>query len=344
MTGSNYACKPKGKVDAIDLKIIRLFSRDCRASYKDISLTVGITPNAIKERINTMVCNGIIQSFIVNVNPALFEYEKECLLMLKHFKRTTSTPAKTVNDNIVKQLNLIGEVRFYAKLLQGSMYVLSLRTGTEDKISILGELLKEYAYSVEYTFINYTPISMKVIGSDFKIIKCLLSNPRKQVEDIAKDTSLSTKTVTRRLEKLKENHAIEFGIMRNMSTMQLIGYIEFGVKVNLEDSSRYQYVLERIYKEMEEYLFVIPHAHQLDSIFLVFSCPNIASVDWILTRMQGYEGVNKLAVFITTKLVYYQDWVQREIDRRLRLQLEKEQNQEAPQQHPHQQQLTKQKR
>jgi hypothetical protein len=60
--------------------------------------------------------------------------------------------------------------------------------------------------------------------------------------------------------------------------------------------------------------------------------------------MQGYEGVNKLAVFITTKLVYYQDWVQREIDRRLRLQLEKEQNQEAPQQHPHQQQLTKQKR
>jgi DNA-binding Lrp family transcriptional regulator len=54
--------------------------RGCRASYRDIYSIVGITPNAIKERINMMVCNGIIQSFIGNINPALFEYEKECFL------------------------------------------------------------------------------------------------------------------------------------------------------------------------------------------------------------------------------------------------------------------------
>jgi hypothetical protein len=64
MAGSNYVCKPKDKIDTIDLKIIRCLSRDCKASYRDISSIVGITPNAIKERINMMVCNGIIQSFI----------------------------------------------------------------------------------------------------------------------------------------------------------------------------------------------------------------------------------------------------------------------------------------
>lgn len=341
MIGVNYACKPKDKIDASDLKIIRLLSRDCRRSYKDISSTVGITPNAIKERINTMVCNGIIESFIVNVNPAVFGYEKECLLMLKHFKRTT--PTKTISDQIIKQLSLIGEVRFYAKLLQGSMFVISLSTGTENKMGILTDLLREYAYFVEYAFINYTPISMKVLSSDFKIIKCLLSNPRIQVEDIARDTCLSTKTVTRRLEKLRDNHVIEFGIMRDMSTMQLKGYIEFGVIVNLKDNSYHQHVLERVYKEMEEYLFVIPHANHKESIFLVFSCPNVATVDWILTRMQSYEGVNKTEIFLTIKLVYYQEWVQREIDKRLRLQVkgqeEREQEkeeQQAPQQHQQQ--------
>ena len=315
-------------MDAIDLKIIRLLSRDSRRSYKDISSTVGITPNAVKERINAMVCNGTIQSFIVNVNPVLFGYEKECILMLKHFKITTTPTTKIISDHIIKQLNLIGEVRFYAKLLQGSMFVVSLKTGTEDKIGILIDMLKEYAYLVEYAFINYTPVSMKVLGSDFKIINCLLSNPRIQVEDIAKNTSLSTKTVTRRLEKLRENHVIEFGIIRDMSTIQMIGYIEFGVMVNLEDNSLYHHVLEQIYREMEEYLFVIPHANQKESIFLVFSCPNIATVDWILTRIKGYEGVNKTAIFITINLVYYQNWVQREFDKRLRSRAEKEQNQE----------------
>src|SRR5437764_1144709 len=158
MAGSNYVCKPKDKIDTVDLKIIRCLSRDCRASYRDISSIVGITPNAIKERINTMVCNDIIQSFILNVNPVLFGYEKE--------------------------------------------------------------------------------------------------------------TSLSTKTVTRRLEKLRENHIVEFGVIRNMSSMQLAGYIEFAVVIHLEDDSLfYQPVLERIYQEMQEYLFVIPYANQKEGIF-----------------------------------------------------------------------------
>jgi Lrp/AsnC family transcriptional regulator, leucine-responsive regulatory protein len=76
LTSSKYICKPKDKVDTIDLKIIKCLSRDCRMSYREISSIVGLTPNAIKERINTMVCNGIVQSFIVYVNPVLFGYEK----------------------------------------------------------------------------------------------------------------------------------------------------------------------------------------------------------------------------------------------------------------------------
>jgi hypothetical protein len=51
---------------------------------------------------------------------------------------------------------------------------------------------------------------------------------------------------------------------------------------------------------------------------LVFFCPNIPTVDLILRRLESYEGVNGTEMFITTKLVYYQDWIKREIDKRLR--------------------------
>jgi len=71
-----------------------------------------------------MVCNGIIQNFIVNVNPALFGYEKECLLTVKHSYKKTITS----EDEIIKQLNLLGDVRVYAKQLQRSaLFAILLR-------------------------------------------------------------------------------------------------------------------------------------------------------------------------------------------------------------------------
>jgi hypothetical protein len=41
MTSSDYVYKPKDKIDALDLKIIRCPSRDCRASYRNIASVVG---------------------------------------------------------------------------------------------------------------------------------------------------------------------------------------------------------------------------------------------------------------------------------------------------------------
>jgi DNA-binding Lrp family transcriptional regulator len=52
---------PQTMLDKIDLTIINSLSIDCRTPYRNIASTVGITPNAVKERINKMTSNGIIQ-------------------------------------------------------------------------------------------------------------------------------------------------------------------------------------------------------------------------------------------------------------------------------------------
>ncbi|MFL6362284.1 MAG: AsnC family protein, partial [Nitrososphaeraceae archaeon] len=41
-------------IDKTDLKIINSLSRDGRISYRNISSTVGITPNAVKKRIHKL--------------------------------------------------------------------------------------------------------------------------------------------------------------------------------------------------------------------------------------------------------------------------------------------------
>jgi DNA-binding Lrp family transcriptional regulator len=182
------------------------------------------------------------------------------------------------------------------------------------KIEILTDLLKPA--TLESIFASYRPITMKIHSSDLDIMKCLLSDPRMQVEDIAKEASLSSKTVARRLEKMRENHILEFSILTNLSSMQLIGYIEFAVLINI-DISYHQNIVERIYHELQEYLFIISDSHQNEVIFAVFFCANIPTVNSITRRLESYDGVTKVDIFITTGLTYYQDWLKREIDKRI---------------------------
>jgi len=124
-------------VDNIDLQIIRLLARNCRNPYGNIASIVGMTPNAVKERINRMVSNGVIQGFVLRINPAILGYEKECILILRDIDKTVK------EQDIINKLNLLGDIRVYAKQLGGaSMFALAVRVGTEDKIGILYDLLK----------------------------------------------------------------------------------------------------------------------------------------------------------------------------------------------------------
>lgn len=81
-------------------------------------------------------------------------------MTVTHFyKKTTATS----EDDIIKRLNLLGDVRVFAKLLQGgAIFAISLRPGAEDKVGLVHDLLKQSALFVEYAFMNYRPISMKV--------------------------------------------------------------------------------------------------------------------------------------------------------------------------------------
>jgi hypothetical protein len=141
-------------------------------------------------------------------------------LMLKNIGKTIK------EQDIFKKLSLLGDIIAYAKQLErAAMFVLSVRVGAEEKIGILTDLLKPVA--VESIFGSYKPVTMRIHSSDLEIMRCLLSDPRMPIEDIAKETSLSTKTVARRLEKLTENHVLQFTIVVDLSSLQLTGYIEF---------------------------------------------------------------------------------------------------------------------
>jgi DNA-binding Lrp family transcriptional regulator len=92
------------RVDDIDLHIIRLLARDSRTSYRNIASAVGISTNAAKVRINKMISNGIIERFVVFINPATLGYEKMCFLIVKNIDKTVK------EQDLFKKVSVIGNV------------------------------------------------------------------------------------------------------------------------------------------------------------------------------------------------------------------------------------------
>ena len=314
-------------MDNIDLYIIRSLAKDSRTPYKNIASAVGITLSAVKKRINKMVLSGVIHKFVVVVNPALFDYEKLCFLIVRKIDKTIK------EQDLFKRISLLGDIFISVKPLEGaaSLFMLFVRSGAEDKLVILADLLKPAeveSYFARYTPGRYKPLNVTIHNSDLKIMKCLLSDARMRVEGIAKEISLSPRTVARRLEKMKENHILQFTIFTDSSSTQLTGFIVFVVLIDVL-AADHQNVVQRIYNEMQEYILhplddLVQYpinssiSHQNTFVFASFCCANISVVNLILRRLESYDGVNKVEpMTLTSDTRLYQDWLKNEIDKRI---------------------------
>jgi DNA-binding Lrp family transcriptional regulator len=149
-----------------------------------------------------------------------------------------------------------------------------------------------------------------------RIIKCiLLSNARMEISEIARELSISEKTVTRRLDTMREQRQLEFSIQCDPASM--IGYVQFAIVMNIEKSC-YRNLYEYMFTEFQESILYRPNIIDRDDllIFILFA-ENVFMIDSLLSKVDSLEGVNKADVFIITKLQFYEDWILREINGRI---------------------------
>lgn len=149
--------------------------------------------------------------------------------------------------------------------------------GSEDKIGLMVDILKPAV--VDCKLLDLQPVYTNIINSDLKII--------------AKETSLSARTIRRRLEMLNEHHVMDFTIFMDMASMHLVCYIQFNVLVEIEMSLS-EHIFKRIYTEFQEYLIAIPNVNQSEFIFALFYSQNIPPIELILTRLLSFDGVEVL--------------------------------------------------
>jgi DNA-binding Lrp family transcriptional regulator len=292
-------------LDRIDLKIIQALAKDCRVSYRNVGSIVGLTTKSVRARVVKMASSGVIEKFFVYINPAVLGYGTECILKMRY---------NEITENIIDRLNLLGDLFLHVRQIGGtSVFSLVVKTGAEDKIPLLIDSLKPAV--LQSMFVSRPHVQKGPRELDFRIIKCLLPNPRMRITEIANRLSISAKTVSRRLEMMKENNVVQFSVLVNPASTR--GYIQFVIVISVKETL-YQYVLESIYRELSGNLLLQAPVTSPDNlIVLIMFSQDIFTVDSILRKIESFDGVKTAELDILTGITLSQDWMVNEIERRL---------------------------
>jgi DNA-binding Lrp family transcriptional regulator len=296
-----------GILDAHDIKILQILSNEGRRSYRSIGLDIGLAPQSVKTRIENMLSSGLIDKFIAIISPSALGYGKECFVIVRK---------RGEKQNVFNNLSLLGDVILEVQSLGGaSAFRLILREESEHKIQILVDALKPAIVEAVLATGCYKT-KAKLSKTDLSLLKCLILNPRMETSELAKKLSISTKTVTRRLGVMTDNHTLKFSLLLNPASLR--GYILFAVTMKIKEGV-YQRILSKIYSDFPEYFLLHPPTLPQDTITVLFLSKDVFTADKILETIESYKGVIQTEVFLPTNINLHQDWLTAEIEKKLKL-------------------------
>jgi DNA-binding Lrp family transcriptional regulator len=147
-------------LDKTDLNILAILARDCRTSYSKIGSLTGLTPKSVKARVKNMVSGGVIERFMVRVNPGAFGY------------RTANVVIKTNNrmtkDDAIRRVMQFGDLAFHAHQM-GRIAAAGLLINKSLDVMSLNDCIRPA--TVDSVAVVDVPISMDLSETDLRIIK-----------------------------------------------------------------------------------------------------------------------------------------------------------------------------
>src|SRR5215831_6580244 len=89
-------------LDNTDLNILATLARDCRISYNRLRSQTGLTSKSVKSRVKNMIRSGIIEKFVVRVNPGGFGYRTANVLVTRNKGIT--------KDDVIERIKQFGDL------------------------------------------------------------------------------------------------------------------------------------------------------------------------------------------------------------------------------------------
>ena len=275
------------------MKILNILLDNCRESDRQIGKQIGITGGAVKTRIQKMQKNGVIEKYTLRVEPPILGYNLFYVVVTGQNQ-----------EDILEQARLIGEPYLVVPCVGGvTVCGIVVTENIEQKIELAKKLMKDVRVLSIFQAEN-VGIPTNLTRTDLEIIEKLIKDPRAKIEDLAKSIKLSSKTVTRALEKFQKDDAILFTLVYN--PVKLSGYISYAILVGIKD--KLEETLVKIEKKFSKSFLQKPFLAKNQIVLFMYS-DDIFKLDYLTQKVRETDGVLTADLFIPKKITFPIKWV-----------------------------------
>ncbi|MFW9957094.1 MAG: Lrp/AsnC family transcriptional regulator [Candidatus Odinarchaeota archaeon] len=173
------------KLDHIDRKILGILVTDCRAPYREIAKSLGMSVTAIKSRVDDMVAGGAIIDFTVELSPAMIGSE----LISIWLKTGTINDREQFISDIAANRGVLQITPIY-----GGDYLVFAEYTSSLELAALAEAFRSNPHitSTEmHTILSQRGKKASSTNLQLRILKALLKDARMLISDIASETGLT---------------------------------------------------------------------------------------------------------------------------------------------------------
>ncbi len=285
-------------MDNLDIQILSRLLNNCRTPDRQIGKEIGISGVAVKSRIEKMIDKKIIEEFALKIEPPVLGYSVLYFVVV----------GKDLDD-IINKVKLVGEPFFVVPCVGGiTVCSIVVKEDPTKKMELAKNLLREVRVLSIFEAKN-PEIRSDLTKTDIVIIDILLDDPRLTIEEIAKRSEFSTKTVARSLEKLQNDEAIQFTLIYDPKQMDKITpfAVLVGVKGNVKSTQT------KLEKQFSSSFLQKPFVHE-NQIVLFMHTDNIYKMDDITQKIQEIDNILSVDLFIPKTITLPQEWVKNTIE------------------------------
>ena len=284
-------------MDNLDMKILSRLLNNCRESDRQIGIELGISGGAVRARIKKMEEKKIIEEFFIKVEPPVLGYGVLYFVV----------SGENI-DEILEQISLVGEPFFVVPCVGGiTVCSIVVKENMKQKIQLANKLMKDVRVLSIFEAEN-PGFNANLTKTDLEIIEELIKDPRSKIEKIAQSTNLSTKTITRCIEKLQENDGVQFTIIYDPTKIK--NYIPHAILTWINGDLKQ--TLEKMNKIFSKSYLQIPFIAKNQIVLFMYS-DNIFKMDEITQKVRTVKNVKSADLFIPKKILLYIQWLKNAI-------------------------------
>jgi len=285
-------------LDNLDIKILSRLLNNCRESDRQTGKELGISGASVKARIRKMEDAQIIEKFIIKVDPPVLGLGVLYIVV----------SGQNIKE-ILEQTSLIGKPFFVVPCVGGVVVCgIVVKENLQEKIELAKKLMKDL--KVLSIFEAENPgFNSNFTKTDLEILKQLMKDPRQKIESISKKTNLSTKTITRCIEKLDENEGIQFTLVYDPTKIK--GFIPHAVLTWIDGDLKE--TLKKMQKKFSDSFLQIPFIAKNQIVLFMYS-KDIYNMDILTQKVRDMDNVKSADLFIPKKIIFYHKWLELAID------------------------------